>query len=309
MNIRPGNLLNRARRYVTDRRLDDVIANQAALAYALAYSDLTNFTDPSTDPPLSSRYCHQADCGVEYVQWLEKLGQPPVMSRKTWEHVAILRAVSAAGLLSPGVKGLGFGVGREPLVAEFASHGVELVATDLATEDNRSTRWAATGQHALSLADLCNPRLCSDDVVKEHTLLRAVDMTSIPEDLRNFDFLWSACALEHLGSLHAGFTFIERAMACLRPGGLAVHTTEYNLESDDATATKGQTVLYRRRDLDDLEGRMARLGHMMYPFTGSTPSGLFDFYIDMEPYHYGSLIVRFGGYLTTSAVIVVQKAA
>jgi hypothetical protein len=307
MKAYPRSILKMVRRFATDPRLADVMANQAAFTYALAHTDLTNFTDPSSDAPLSSRTCHQADCGVEYVRWLEKVGQPVVMSRKSWEHVAILRAIEAANLLSPGMKGLGFGVGREPLVPEFAFHGVDLVATDLATEDSRSDQWAATGQHALSLADLCNSRLCPDEVVKEHTILRSVDMTRIPDDLRGFDFVWSACALEHLGTLEAGFAFVERAMDCLRPGGLAVHTTEFNLESNDATATKGQTVLYRRKDLEGLEERMAQLGHLMYPFSVSEPSGVFDFVIDMEPYHYGSLIVRFGGFLTTSAVIVVQK--
>ena len=45
-----------------------------------------------------------------------------------------------------------------------------------------------------------------------HTLIdhayREVDMRAIPTDLRGFDFAWSSCALEHLGSLGAGMAFV-----------------------------------------------------------------------------------------------------
>ena len=74
-------------------------------------------------------------------------------------------------------------------------------------------------------------------------------MNDISSDLSNFDFCWSCCALEHLGSLSAGMRFIERSLDTLRPGGWAVHTTEFNIFSDVATIERGATVLYRQRDL------------------------------------------------------------
>ena len=36
------------------------------------------------------------------------------------------------------------------------------------------------------------------------------------------------------------------------PGGVGVHTTEYNLSSNERTVEQGPTVLYRRRDLDTI---------------------------------------------------------
>jgi hypothetical protein len=66
-----------------------------------------------------------------------------------------------------------------------------------------------------------------------------------------YDFLWSSCALEHLGSLDAGLDFVVNAMDLLKPGGTAIHTTEFNLSSDDETLTSGPCVIYRRRDIDD----------------------------------------------------------
>ena len=234
--------------------------------------------------------------------------RPLVMSRKAWEHVAITRAVEAAGLLHEGSRGLGFGVGREPLVADFASRGVQLVATDLSIEDPRAGAWAATGQHALSVDSLRDSRICPDEVLTANTQVRAVDMNRIPGDLRDFDFVWSSCAFEHLGTLEAGLAFVEHSMECLKPGGLAVHTTEFNLSSNSGTVTEGQTVIYRQHDMDDLHHRMKSQGHDMSPFTVGPPAGLFDHIIDIPPYHDGGLVVRLDDFLVTSAVVIVRKA-
>ncbi|MFC7553839.1 methyltransferase domain-containing protein [Pseudoroseomonas wenyumeiae] len=92
-----------------------------------------------------------------------------------------------------------------------------MLATDLDPADPRAARWIGTGQHAPPPA----------------LPFRAVDMTRIPRDLHGqFDLVWSACALEHLGSLRAGENFILEAMRCLKPGGIAIHTTEFDLDAD-----------------------------------------------------------------------------
>ena len=83
----------------------------------------------------------------------------------------------------------------------------------------------------------------------------------MPDDLRGFDFTWSSCAFEHLGNLAAGCDFVVEQMRCLAPGGVAVHTTELNVSSDDRTVESGATVLYRRRDIEDLAARLRRLGY------------------------------------------------
>ena len=77
-------------------------------------------------------------------------------------------------------------------------------------------------------------------------------MTEISGDLRGFDFVWSSGALEHLGSIGAGLQFVEDAMRCLKPGGLAVHTTRLSLSSSDETIDSGAAVLLRRPDIERL---------------------------------------------------------
>ena len=132
-------------------------------------------------------------------------------------------------------------------------------------------------------------------------------MTAIADDLVNFYFVWSTCAFEHLGSIEAGLAFVEQAMNCLVPGGIAVHTTEFNLDSYEHTTLSGGTVAYRSRDLVELEERLAEAGHAMAPFhEGARGSGIFDYLIDVPPNHFGTLIVRLGDYRITPAIVVVR---
>ena len=45
----------------------------------------------------------------------------------------------------------------------------------------------------------------------------------LPNDLRGFDFLWSMGTVGDFESTAAAADFVERAMECLRPGGIAIH--------------------------------------------------------------------------------------
>ena len=183
---------------------------------------------------------------------------PHLCHRKQWEWCYIAQVLALAGMNRPGRRGLGFGVGTEPIVAYLASKGSTIVATDLATSASASKRWAATGQHAGAVDELNRNGLCPDEQFRELVTFRPVDMNHVPDDLRDFDFTWSSCALEHLGDLGAGIEFFLRQIDCLRPGGIGVHTTEYNVSSNSATVSKGHTVLYRRRDIEELAREIAR---------------------------------------------------
>mgnify|MGYP005869253905 CR=1 FL=1 len=145
-------------------------------------------------------------------------------------------------MLAPGRRALGFAVGREWLPAFFAGLGIEVLATDLDPEDARARAWIETGQHAPAGDKLFQPHLVGEEAFARLVRHRAVDMNAIPEDLKRgrFDFLWSVCSLEHLGSLERGEDFVVEAMRCLRPGGVAVHTTEFNLDAEgDGAAGRG----------------------------------------------------------------------
>jgi hypothetical protein len=242
----------------------------------------------------------------EYAAWCDRLHVPPLVHRKLWEWCYALQVLDDAGMLQPGRRGLGFGVGTEPITALAASRGCEIVATDLPAHADEADGWRATGQHANRLADLNHEELCDPEVFERAVTFRPVDMNDVPADLTGFDFTWSSCAMEHLGSLDAGLVFLERQLECLRPGGIGVHTTEFNVTSEESTIEAGNTVLYRRRDLEALVYRMRKQGHKMrITFAlGDTPE---DLHVDGEPFTNTHIRTQTGDFVHTSFGLVVVK--
>ncbi len=236
---------------------------------------------------LTGRLARQADMESAWAHhWCGRLGMVPLYHRKVWEECFVAQALWEAGMLAPRRKALGFAVGRELLPALLAGAGAEVLATDLDMEDDRARVWNKTGQHASAADALFHPHLVPRADFDARVRLRAVDMNHIPGELRGggFDCLWSVCSLEHLGSLQAGMDFVVAAMDCLRPGGIAVHTTEFNVEPEGPTIESGATVLYQRRHLDSLGDRLAAAGHMMAPVDYAPGDGVLDRFIDLPPY-------------------------
>ncbi|VXC03053.1 conserved hypothetical protein [Brevundimonas sp. G8] len=193
--------------------------------------------------------------------WSARLNENLRYHRKLWEFVFIAQALWERGFCVPGKRGLGFGVGREPLTAMFASEGVAVTATDLAADGRVELGWEATNQHASGKEALRNPEICPDALFHRNVEFLPCDMNAISQDLTGYDFCWSACALEHLGSIEKGLAFIERSIDCLAPGGWAVHTTEFNISSNDETVDNEGTVLFRRRDIEALMQKLSDQGH------------------------------------------------
>jgi len=238
-----------------------------------------------------------------YTRLVSAIGQETRFHRKQWEYIYILRVLEHYGLLAEGVKGLGFGCGKEPLVALMARDGVRVIATDIAPAVDSDSHWGSR-----SAMDLFYGGICSEARFAEQVAFRDVDMTQIPEDLGQHDFVWSCCALEHLGSLQAGLDFIVNSMACVKPGGLAVHTTELNTSSDTETFESPGLSLYRRSDLLALQDRLTRLGCSLLPlnfYAGDQPE---DEYVDLPPYEQKlHLKLQIQQFVVTSFGLVIRK--
>jgi hypothetical protein len=137
-------------------------------------------------------------------------------------------------------------------------------------------------------------------------------MTRIPNDLRGFDFSWSACAFEHLGSIARGERFIFEMLRCLRPGGIAVHTTEFNVSSNQDTRDHDdEFVLFRRRDIERMARRLRSRGHRIeLDFTLGTEEK--ESYVDPEPFTNPNRTVhmrlKIEPYVVTSIGLVIEKA-
>lgn len=242
----------------------------------------------SVGPRLSNPVCQLATAAqcIEpvYVEWCVRTQNLATFHRKKWEFAYILQCLRRTGMMAPGRRGLGFGCGREPIPAVLVRAGCEIVATDLAADVAGVRGWVDSLQHAAGLEALKKPTICADAVFSRRVFFRSVDMNAIPEEMTGFDFLWSSCALEHLGSLEHGLAFIRNAMRCLRPGGIAVHTTEFNLCSDDATFESPGLSLYRKSDLLRLAAELVAAGHKVAPFNWDAGSAALDAYVDLPPY-------------------------
>lgn len=276
-----------------------------------AWTPPDEIADPS---PAANAFPHSTVCRHEsfdqayFHYWTQRMGEGFAYHRKLWEFVFILQALWERGAIRDGARGLGFGVGRERLPAVFASEGCEITATDMDAAEAAKIGWNPGTEHAAGLDALRYENICPTEVFDQRTRFRVCDMNQLPDDLVNYDFCWSSCAFEHLGSLEHGAAFVERSIHCLRPGGWAVHTTEFNISSNSDTLKEGQTVLYRERDLRDLVRRLEDAGHNVAPLDLAGGDQPLDGYIDVPPYRpQPHLKLAIAGYACTSVGLIIQR--
>ncbi|WP_424134610.1 class I SAM-dependent methyltransferase [Roseomonas chloroacetimidivorans] len=232
------------------------------------------------------RLCRQEDIESAWLRyWCGQVGFAPIYHRKVWEDCYALQVLHERGMMAPGRRGLGFAVGTEFLPSFLAKHGVDVLATDLDPGDPRARAWLAVDQHGSQLDKVHKPGLLDLETFNARVATRAVDMNHIPADLHGgFDFVWSVCSLEHCGSIEKGLDFVVEAMRCLRPGGIAVHTTEFNMDPEGPTLKKGPTVLFQRHHMEALSARLAKAGHRMLPVDFDPGTGVLDQFVDLPPY-------------------------
>jgi hypothetical protein len=203
---------------------------------------------------------------------------------------------------------LGFAVGCEPLVSHFASCGCRVHATDLNFEEARNKGWVEGNQHSADKSNLYHPELCDRALFDENVEFAFLDMNHIPDRLHNkFDFCWSTCSLEHLGSIELGRQFILNSLKTLNRGGMAVHTTEYNVSSNTNTIDNEPTVLFRKQDIQDILQAVRNLGYISH-MNWNCGNECNDYYVDLPPY--GSsphLKLRIQDYTVTSIAVVIIK--
>lgn len=233
--------------------------------------------------------------------------------RKIWEFAVIAQVFNdhvldpAVGRwqhtrTKPNLKALGFGCGKEPLPKWLSQSMVSVIATDAPGID---PGWDDTGQRAHSLADL---GLDSDDRLVS---FREVDMNSIPDDLLQgqFDFTWSCGSFEHIGGIDKSLEFFRNQMRCLKPGGIACHTTELNIDLDTMMTLEGDDlVLFRVWDLGVLAGMLWRQGDTLWLPDLRAGDTEIDQFVDRPPYTAPyHLNIEVGGFVTTSIVLIATK--
>ena len=170
---------------------------------------------------------------------LRLLGSAAGDAAEQWQHAYVYQALLRYGMLQAGARGVGFAVGRSPLPAALAKAGAEILATDIAD----------AGQTV-------RPPIDERDIAH-----RFIPLAPIPRSIVNFDFAWSIGAAEQLGTVAAGLAFVEQAMNCLRPGGLAVHTFAFDPDGVGRVIDGGRRPPFVLPDLERLALNLISRGH------------------------------------------------
>jgi hypothetical protein len=269
-------------------RLDPLTFNIKNFGYELARSLAERLPQRVAAPEmvgLGSKPSTQGDMESDWVaHWCAELKIPVVFHRKLWEFAFVLQALHEHGMLAPGRRGLGFGCGLEPLPSYLASRGVAATVTDLPLDQAKRAGWADSHQHAAELERCFQPHLVDEAAFRANVSHRHVDMNAIPPALRDYDFCWSICAFEHLGSIARGLAFLESAMATVRPGGISVHTTEFDFMGGGDVQDNSPTVLFQRQHFEEIASRLAAAGHRVAPLDFDVGDAPMDRFIDIPPY-------------------------
>jgi SAM-dependent methyltransferase len=268
---------------------------------------------------LSSMVCRYEHFSQDwYLHWADALGIEPAgqdpgrpgrgVFRKAWEWCAIAAALDERGMLQPGRSGLGFAVGREMLPSAFAARGVQVLGTDLGADE---AGWSATGEYAQSSEHLYHAALVDRAMFESNVRFQPADMRDLGGFAdESFDFVWSSCSFEHLGSLDAGFDFVTEAMRLVKPGGCAVHTTEYNVASNTDTLDSGGSVIYRKQDIEQLGYVLRRKSAALERVDFDAGSHEYDIDYDYPPYWvHGRQHIKLllPPYISTSILLIIRK--
>lgn len=255
------------------------------------------FAPPTLEEP-TSQLCTSAQFAEPaFLEITEAMALERIAHRGIWQHAYIVSVLATEGVIAPGKRAIGFGCGAERTPALLASRGVTVLASDQPGE--------AAEQRLDAMFDArVIPREDYDRLVSFHP----IDMNDLPGGLDGqFDCLWSASAMQHLGSIRRGLDFVERSLPALRPGGIAVHTMDFNLGSNEETVDNPDIAIFRRRDIEALAGRLQAEGHQVLPINLHPGEDREDEVIDQPPYGLPHLKLIIGRQVITTFGLAVRR--
>lgn len=183
------------------------------------------------------RVCRHADFDRPAITAeIARCHETPRLHRKQWEYAYVLETARRLGLIRPGARALGLGVGREPVVAVLAAEGMAVTATErdwiglgatppLQAPGLPAARWRGLNDRAI-LGD------ADFDARVSFRYLDAADPAGLPADLAGrFDLVWSCSLLHVLPDAAAAGRALHTARRALAPGGWALHSFDLLLEA------------------------------------------------------------------------------
>lgn len=235
---------------------------------------------------LVSKLSTQSDLEAPWCRyWLHELNIPFAYHRKNWEYAFVLQALYEHGMF--GREGLGMASGREKLPSYLIKMGCKITAGDKPLAVDSENAWKKSAEYTETKKTLYFQDIIDEDVFENNFTLRYIDMNCLPQDLfGKFDFCWSVCAIEHLGSISNGCKFIKNSLKLLKPGGISVHTTEFNLLSNNITIDNlPDFCIYTRPIIENLKKEIEdKYDADVLGIDFEPGAGQFDKYIDMPPF-------------------------
>ena len=226
---------------------------------------------------LTSRPSTQADLEANWSRyWSAQIQEPHTIHRRVWEHAFVLQVLAQSGKLRPGMKGLAFDPGG-PLPAYLAAKGCTITAV---------------GKEPPSADMLFRGALLDRATFDQNVKVLTADTGALPHDLGGFDYCWSIGSLQHAGSIAKAFAFLDATADTLKPGGVAVHTTEFNFANDHETIDNWGTVLFQRQHFEQMAERLGRKGCKVLPLDFNVGSQPLDRFIDVPPFEMSGLNVK-----------------
>ncbi len=191
--------------------------------------------------------------------WLARLRPKGSSGVEHWRKVYTLQALRRYGMLEGGAVGLGFEPSPSGVPAALAALDTKVTAL-----------FPVRPGHPPSLTglkeDLAERAPCAPDRFDALVDVRLASWRRLPEDLLNYDFLWSTRVNERLFSVGATARFVEEAMACLRPGGLAVHVMSYDLSPGGRSVSSWDRMLLQQGDIERIALLLVSRGHEVAQF-------------------------------------------
>ena len=244
---------------------------------------------------------------------LQKLSSEGFIHRKDWEWALGIIAMRRFGKLNEKSTAIGVGSGTEPVPFYLANKVRHVYATDLYGQNDGWKRAAPSDFPE-------NPKKYAPFPYKEDalTVLR-MDGTKLEFPSESFDIAFSFSSIEHFGGgdrkNHSGALRSLREMErVLKPGGLAVITTEYIINDKEHPEFFNRRTIYS--DLIDKLERLQLVEPLDLRITTKTLDTVIDFFTidlnwdkmdnDYKKTH-PLILVRVRNILFTSIMLVFRK--
>lgn len=215
------------------------------------------------------------------------------LHRKDWEIGFVLDVLRKTGCVSKGKKGLVFGCGKEITIPLLAQQEVFVTATDQPQVLGESSSWNSTNQYCSGKEALKKEFEKDFDwsMISDFIEYQEMDMNSLSVGNQKYDFLWSSCSLEHLGSFQNSINFVTKSLDFLKNFGFAIHTTEYNY-FDNKSFDDAYNCCFNRDVLMSMFDAVQKVGGYVYPidfFSGDEPE---DVFVDVPPFTFHSSKIK-----------------